>query len=169
MGFNSQTGTRTLTLTGTNTGNNTLAAIIGDNSGATSLTKSGAGTWILSGANTYTGLTTVSAGILDLQNSSALGTGTTTVTSGAAVHVDGSGLSIAEPVTLNGTGISNGGAPRNLANSNTWSGAITLGSASRINSDAFGTFTLTGGITGTGLGLTVGGAGDTTISTTGIN
>src|SRR5439155_19705169 len=44
------TGTRTFTLTGTNTGNNTFAPIVGDGAGgATSLTKSGNGTWILTG------------------------------------------------------------------------------------------------------------------------
>jgi fibronectin-binding autotransporter adhesin len=62
MGFNAQTGARTLTLTGTNTGNNTIAAIIGDNSGATAITKSGIGTWVLSGANTNTGATGLSGG-----------------------------------------------------------------------------------------------------------
>ncbi len=66
MGFNSQSGARTLTLSGTNTGANTLAAIIGDNGGATSLTKTGIGKWVLSGANTYTGSTTVDTGTLAL-------------------------------------------------------------------------------------------------------
>ena len=76
--------------------------------------------------------------MLDLQSASALGTtaGTTSVTAGAAIQIDGSGLTIAEPVTLNGTGISSGGALRNLANSNTWSGAVTLGSDAEINSAA---------------------------------
>ena len=46
MAFTGGTGTRTLTLTGTNTGANTLAAMIGDNTGATSLTKTGVGTWV---------------------------------------------------------------------------------------------------------------------------
>ena len=65
MGFGGTTA-RTLTLTGSNTGPNTLAAIIGDVStgNATSVTKSGAGTWVLSGANTFTGPTTISAGTL---------------------------------------------------------------------------------------------------------
>jgi autotransporter-associated beta strand protein len=116
-------------------------------------------------------LTTVSAGVVDVQNNTGLGTtaGATTVASGAAIQVDGTGLSIAEPInTLIGTGISSGGALRNLANANTWSGAITLGpGGARINSDA-GTLTLTGGVTGTGLALTIGGAGNTTVSTTAI-
>lgn len=66
MGFNAQTGARTLTLTGTNSGDNTLAADIGDNTGATSLVKSGTGTWVLTGTGGYTGTTTVNAGTLRL-------------------------------------------------------------------------------------------------------
>ena len=52
------------------------------------------------------------------------------------------------------------GAVRNLANDNTWSGAITLtaAAATRINADG-GTLTLAG-IGGATRPLTVGGAGD---------
>ena len=51
----SGTGARTLTLTGSNTGANSLAGILVDpSSGATSLTKSDAGKWVLSGINTVT-------------------------------------------------------------------------------------------------------------------
>src|SRR5207248_10738416 len=46
---------------------------------------------------------------------------------------------------------------------NSFAGDITLGSASRINSDA-GTLTLSGAVGGAGLNLTVGGAGNTTLS-----
>ena len=52
MGFNAVAGTRTLTLTGTNAGSNILAAVVGDNGGATSVAKSNAGTWIFTGTNT---------------------------------------------------------------------------------------------------------------------
>ncbi|MGK9286653.1 autotransporter-associated beta strand repeat-containing protein [Sinorhizobium meliloti] len=57
---------RTLTLTGTNTGTNILAAQLDDSgTGVTSLTKTGAGTWRLTNqASGYTGATTISGGIL---------------------------------------------------------------------------------------------------------
>jgi fibronectin-binding autotransporter adhesin len=62
------TGARTLTLAGTSTGANALAPIIGDGGGgATSVVKSAGGTWNLTGANTYTGGTTVQAGRLNVK------------------------------------------------------------------------------------------------------
>ena len=62
-------GTRTLTLTGTNPGNNGFSIQLLDQAGnATSLTKSGLGTWLLNGpdANVNNGTTTVNNGILAL-------------------------------------------------------------------------------------------------------
>jgi autotransporter-associated beta strand protein len=72
IGFNSSTTAKTLTLDGTNTGSNNITAIIGDNTGATSLTKSGTGTWMLSGANTFTGATIINGGTLRLANLAAV-------------------------------------------------------------------------------------------------
>lgn len=58
---------RTITLTGTNAGNNTMSASFLDSgAGATSITKTGSGKWILAGTNTNTGATTVTAGTLVL-------------------------------------------------------------------------------------------------------
>ncbi len=64
-------GARTLTLTGTNTGANTLAAALADLGATTALTKNGAGTWLLTGTHTYTGATTLNAGTLSLLGSLA--------------------------------------------------------------------------------------------------
>ena len=65
---------RTLTLSGSNTGDNTLAAPLGNDAGGhpTSLLKKGSGTWVLTSANSYTGGTTVTDGILKVANVDAL-------------------------------------------------------------------------------------------------
>ncbi|MBP6602574.1 MAG: autotransporter-associated beta strand repeat-containing protein [Verrucomicrobiales bacterium] len=74
----STTGIETLTLRGTNTGANTIGGVI-SNGGASalSLTKADAGTWTLSGANTFTGGTSIEGGILRLEggNNRLLSTG----------------------------------------------------------------------------------------------
>jgi autotransporter-associated beta strand protein len=142
-------------------------AVGGILSGAGGLTAATPGTLTLTGANTYSGATTVSTGVLNIQNASALGTTAagTTVNSGAALQIQGGITTAAEALTLNGTGVSSDGALRNISGTNTYAGLVTLGAAARINSDA-GTLTLsnTGTITGAGRGLTVGGAGNTTIA-----
>lgn len=84
---------RTLTLTGTNTDANTIAGILQDSSAAgaqvLSLVKSGVGTWVLSGANTYTVTTTVSAGKLMINGNQTLATGNVSVASGATLAGSG--------------------------------------------------------------------------------
>jgi fibronectin-binding autotransporter adhesin len=83
------TGNRTLTLTGASTGANTLAGILGDNGGATSLTKAGAGLWVLTAANTYTGATNINGGTLAFTNLNNLGAGTAVNMGGGSLRWDG--------------------------------------------------------------------------------
>ena len=65
---------RTIALGGTNNGNNTLAGSIGNSgSGITTLAKNDAGTWLLTGTNTYTGPTNINAGMLILGNGGTTG------------------------------------------------------------------------------------------------
>ncbi len=143
-------------------------AITPEAASGVNLTKTDVGTLILSTANTYQGLTTVSAGALNIRNNTALGTVAvgTTVTTNAALEVQG-GITVgAEALTLNGSGISSGGALRNISDSNTYGGAITLGSAARINSDA-GTLTLdvaSGNAVAGAHNLTFGGAGNISVA-----
>lgn len=72
--------TTALTLNGVNTGGSEVSGVIGDGSagGKLSITKSGTGAWYLVGSNTYSGGTTITAGTLVAQNSTALGTGSIT-------------------------------------------------------------------------------------------
>ena len=131
-----ETGTRTLTLTGTNTGANTLAAIIGDQAavtGATNLVKNGTGTWVLSGTNTFTGKTIINAGTLVISAENNLGatpgstsaqqltlnggtlrtTATLTISSNRGVTVDGSGgtFETAASTTVTVNSVITGGGP----------------------------------------------------------
>jgi fibronectin-binding autotransporter adhesin len=148
-------------------GDTTVSGVIATGNGT--LTKDGTGTLTLLGPGFYQGVTTISAGVLNIRNGNALGSGFggTTVANGAALELQqgivGSVFIGPEALTLNGTGIADGGALRNISGNNTYGGPITLGGAARINSDA-GTLTVGGSIGGLGQNLTVGGAGNTTIS-----
>ncbi|MGC4071022.1 MAG: autotransporter-associated beta strand repeat-containing protein [Nibricoccus sp.] len=77
------------------------ATISGAISG-TSLTKGGNGTLVLSGANTYTGPTTITAGSLLVNNLSGSATGTGNVFIDAGASLGGSGF-IAGNITLSGS------------------------------------------------------------------
>lgn len=115
---------RTLTLTGANTGNNTLTPLITDAAAASgsnvvNVAKSGAGKWILAGNNTYTGTTTVNAGTL-LINGTQTGAGLATVAAGATLGGTGT---LGGALTNNGT-VSPGASVGTLnVNGNTTMGA----------------------------------------------
>ncbi len=170
----------TLTLGGTSIGN-AINGVISDavgyvgpvGNGDTRITKSGTSTWTLAGPSTYSGVTTISAGVLRIANGLALGNATsgTTVASGSTLEIDGTASPVlvgAEALSINGGGVTlpvaNLGALRNIAGNNNYSGTVTLTAQSRINSDS-GTLTLDNPTAVTGaFNLVVGGAGNITIS-----
>jgi autotransporter-associated beta strand protein len=67
---------KTLVLGGTSTADNTINGTIPNNNagGKVAVTKVGAGTWVLAGANTYTGTTTIANGTLKLRANGAIST-----------------------------------------------------------------------------------------------
>ena len=106
--------------------NGTISAKLG---GVAGLAKTSANTVTLTGANTYTGTTIVSAGTLNLNTSGAPAvSGNVTVTGGALVMQQGNQMAATKQLTVSG-------------------GSVNIGN----NSLALGTLQLTGGtVTGTG-------------------
>lgn len=102
---------------------NTYAGVIAD-SGTTSLIKIGAGNLILTGANTYSGATTISGGKLSVNNSSGSGTGFGTVTVASGGTLGGSGT-VSGATTVNSGGTL---SPGNSISTLTFSNALTLNS-----------------------------------------
>lgn len=111
-----------ITLRGSNTGTNTLNQGVNDAGGnSTSLSKTGSGQWILSGANSYSGITIVSGGLLTLKGSSPLGATTNVSLFGATLDfsgVTGGTLSLGAVQTVTLTG--------NLGTAN-WQSATNIG------------------------------------------
>ena len=117
--------------------------------GGGAVTKTTSGTLTLAGPQSYTSVTTVSAGFLAVRSGATLGNisaGTTVASSATLVLKDGVTVS-GEALTLKGSGPGSGGALRGAGTTNTWAGPITLGAASSIGTDGH-TLILSGPITG---------------------
>jgi len=134
MGFNGGTAAKTLTFTGSNTGNNTIAAAIGDNSGATAITKSGPGTWVLAGLSSYTGVTTVNSGKLILTGSIGATSALTMANGTLEVNPSAASQTMASLGVTGGTAGSNliVGAGKTLAFT---SGTFSLSNWTAVNFD----------------------------------
>ena len=142
---------------------------LSNGTGTLALIKNGLGTLTLTltpTASTYTGTTTVSAGILKLGNAGALGT-TTGVLIGVGATVDLNGQSTDRSFTsINGTGHDGGGALINSSGTtSTITGTTVLVAAAKIGGSGNIIFNNTGGLTGSFL-LTKFGSGTLTINST---
>ena len=94
-------------------GTTTFSGVIagGSGLGTISLVMSGGGTQVLAGSNTYTGGTILSAGQLDLNNASALGSGTFTISGGTIGNTSGAAITFPPTTRRTGTATSPSPAP----------------------------------------------------------
>ncbi len=149
-------GTRTIS---TELSNDLIVnGVISQTGGSRSLTKTGAGKLTLAGANTYSGLTKLNAGILAVGSNTALGSGRIDF-NGGTLQCDGSARTLANPWTAAGGGGTLGGAA-----------ALTLTGAGNLTYEAVLVFENSGLTTvsgpfsitdsGTARTLTLSGAGD---------
>jgi autotransporter-associated beta strand protein len=91
--------------------------------GGTGVTKSGTGTLILNGANTFTGTVSVNNGIVQMGNPSALGAAAALVSvNGGTVDVHGVAAPANAEFLVQGTGYTNGGTIQNFGTANSQNG-----------------------------------------------
>ena len=160
-------GPKTLALAGA--GNGTISGIISDGNQTTvGITKSGTGTWTLSGANTYAGGTSVIAGTIGIGSNTALGTGTLTLGGTSAntptILASGAARTIANNVSLGA--VTTGNATIGGSNDLIINGSVTNSGSNRtLAVNNAGTTTLDGNVflsenSGTGRTLTITGTGN---------
>ena len=137
-----RTGDRILTLAGTSTATNVISGNIINNAPSDgfvdetiSVTVDTNGAWQLDAVNLYTGNTTVNAGSLYVNGSTAAGSAVTVGGGGFAATLGGSGT-INGNVTVNALGNQNAGTAASLAATQTFGGNVThTGGTSSITWD----------------------------------
>jgi autotransporter-associated beta strand protein len=138
------------------------AAISMTDSSVVSLTKAGAGTMLLTGANTYSGGTINNAGKVVIGNTTALGTGTLTMNGGSISNNTGTSYTVANAVSLASAGSFGVGSGDTLTFSSAFSGTGGLtkagnGTLKLSNANSYsGNTTISGGTLALGSAGTVG-------------
>jgi fibronectin-binding autotransporter adhesin len=108
--------------------NLTITSVIADNGGATALTKAGAGMLTLAGSNTYSGMTTIGSGTLQVGNGGATGNlGSGPVNDGACLVFNLAGASgFSGAISGSGSLTKTGSGIFVLGGSNGFSGLTTI-------------------------------------------
>lgn len=150
-------GARTLTLRGNSTANNVLsAAVVDQGANPTTLAKTGPGTWVIANtANSYTGNTAISGGILKLGAAGVIPDGSiVSATTSGTLTLNGFDETV-RSIAGSGGNLSIGTNVLTIDNPNgeTYSGSIS-GATGRIIKNGTGALTLGSG-TGFGGGVTL--------------
>ncbi|HEV3271036.1 MAG TPA: autotransporter domain-containing protein [Candidatus Methylacidiphilales bacterium] len=149
-----------------NTDSATQSGVISQSGGSYGITKTGTGTLALTNANTYSGGTTISAGTLQAESNTALGTGAVTVSSGGSLQLNG-GVNLANTITISGTGAGGAGAifSNDSLPNNQVSGNVTLTADASVNNVSSPYLLLVSGTVALGANdLTLGGGGNVQLS-----
>src|SRR5207244_6893151 len=144
----------------------TVSGVISNGGATSSLTKSGAGTLLVSASNSYSGGTTVLNGTLLLDGSSSAGSGaillggTSGANSASLLISASSGRVIANAITVRAgaSGTLTLGA-LNASGTNSFGGALTLNKDATFTAAAGGEVDFNGVISGAGFGITKIGGG----------
>ena len=156
----------------------TIGSVIQNNTSARTLTKSGAGTLILAGVNTYTGATNIAAGTLRFGNANAIATSGLVMTGGTVdlagfnANILGLRSDVASAGTITNSAAGTGTNTLSITGGwwGSYSGVIQNGATARTGLIVSGTnarFSLSGTNTFTG-GLTINGAGNTDGADSGV-
>ncbi len=134
----------------------TFSGSLQNTSGSLAFTKTGAGTQVLAGSNSFSGICSVNFGVLVAANPFALGsaTATTFINSGGTLALSNNITIATEPLTMNGAGANGQGALLNLSGSNIYNGSLTMNGAATISAVS-GTLWLGGNFNMVGLPLTL--------------
>ena len=127
----SGSGARTLVLAdgvqvGSTPAVDTLAAVLGDNGGKTAITKSGAGTWILTGNNTNSGTVTITPGMLQVGAGGSGSLGSGNIVDNGSLDFNIAGTLTNGTVSGSGSVIVDGPGTVVLPGNNTYSGGTTI-------------------------------------------
>lgn len=140
----------------------TVGGIFQNTSGTLALVKTGAGTLVLSGANTHGGgFTNNGTGLVQPQNNAAFGTGPV-VLNGGSLYFAGNSYTLANALTLNGATLRVTGSNRTL----TWSGPVSVTADSVLSSEGgTASMTLSGGLNMNNGGYTLTSSANATANT----
>ena len=144
-------GSATLT-SGSNNASTTFDGVL---SGSGGLIKAGSGTLTLTGGNTYTGATTVSAGTLQIGSGASFGSTVVAVASGAVLDLDDHSVSLGSIAGAGGIDLGSATLTTGSNNTSTTFGGVISGSGGLVKTGS-GTLTLTGANTHSG-GTTING------------